>query len=163
MPSIYSPLPTLSVPETWALEFRGFFLGEGNASLLRYTRKRLSVPQYRPQLAIRLRDDEAPLFDQIVEYLGGFLTNVPYRKSKGGYHSNPAILWCLSGWGPCRVVLEQVLLDSTMIAHKCLDLSLLHEAILYRYTLGGRLGDRGRATLEEYRRKIMAVRKYSNS
>lgn len=161
MPSIYDPIPVLSVPEPWRTEFRGFFMGEGNASLLAYPRKRLKVYSYRPQLAIRLRDDEGPLLEQIKGYLGGFLTTVKARMSKAGYMSNPTTLWAISGWGPCRAILEQVLLGTVLLAHKRYDLELLHEAILYRYTLGGRLGQEGRAKMAEYRLAIMAVRKYS--
>lgn len=161
MPSIYDDLPVFDIPENWILEFRGFFMGDGNASLLAYPRKKIKVYSYRPQFAVRLRSDERPFFDQIVGYLGGFLTEIkPGHRDK--YRTNPTTMWARSGWGPCRAILEQVLLGSCLAAKKTRDIDILYEAILYRYTLGGRLGPEGRAKLAEYKGRIEAVRKYSD-
>ena len=154
--------PILDIPPDWRLEFRGFFMGEGCVQLLRYPRKKLNVWSYRPQLGIRLRADERPLINQILEYLGGLTTEVAKRTTKQGYTSNPSIFWYVSGWKRCRPIVEQVLLGSVLEAHKRLDLDLLHQAILYRFTLGNRLGQEGRDKMEEFREAIMNVRKYSD-
>ena len=160
---IYSPKPyPLDLDPAWASEFRAFFMGEGCAQMARRKRKGLTVWIYQPSLHIRLREDERPLIDDIVAHLGGQVTSVPARTSKQGYVTNPALFWSLVNYPRVRSVIEATDLCNPLLpAHKRLDIRLLYEAILARYTMPyWRLGEENRAILADFREKMILVRKY---
>ena len=150
----------LTLDPVWAAEFRAFFMGEGCATITR--RKDKGTILYQPQLAIRLRDDERPLIEDIVAHLGGMVTKVPKRLSPEGYLTNPALFWHTVGYPKIRGIIEATdLANPVLPAHKRLDIRILYEYILARYEMPGfRLGAANRAILEDFHTRLVAVRKY---
>jgi biotin operon repressor len=135
----------------WAAEFRGFFYGEGSATLDN-EHNHLS-----PRLTINLRLDDARILSDIQARLGGAL----YTKRRSG-REHDQCRWTATGWPRCREVLEKTgLTDGCLLpAKKCRDMAILYEAIRARYQMPYLLRDEDRSQLLDYYHRLQEVKRY---
>ncbi len=135
----------------WAAEFRGFFYGEGSATLDN-EHNHLS-----PRLTINLRLDDARILSDIQAKLGGALYT---RRRSGREHDQ--CRWTATGWPRCRAILEKTgLTDACLLpAKKCRDAAMLYEAIVARHQMPHVLGDEDRAKLRDYYCRLQEVKRF---
>jgi DNA-binding CsgD family transcriptional regulator len=152
----YEPAPVI-IPDLdplWAAEFRGFFYGEGCATMDN-EHNHLS-----PRLTINLRLDDAQILDDIHTRLGGSIyTRTKHYKGRNDHDQRR---WTATGWPLCRAIIEKTGLASSCVlpAKKCRDLVLLYDAILARYSMPHFIRDDDRAKLLVYYNKLQEAKRY---
>lgn len=156
-----SEMPVLPVLNPlWAAEFRGFFYGDGCASLNLSPGK--TKKHFQPMLKIGLRADDVVVLKDIHVKLGGNLIDRDYTNQPSACAgANPAKLWYVVGWGHCRAVIEATGLASGHLpAKKTRDVALLYETILIRYQMPHLLGPKNREILMGYRAQLQEIKRF---
>lgn len=160
----YNPRPVvLDLNSVWAIEFRGFFWGDGCASLVRVARHDRKFPEYQPQLHVRQRADGWDMLKDFQEKLGGNVQRVKERVTPAGYHCAPGALWQVTGYSRVRAILETSLLGGVIPAKKREDIDLLYEAILARFQMPLRLGQKNRGILDRFVDRMQQIKRYKGS
>lgn len=161
---LYTPHPVvLDLDPIWAAEFRGFFYGDGCASLVRVRRKNVKSPTYQPQLHVRQRIDGWNMLKDFQQKLGGNVQPVKERVTPAGYHCAPGALWQVTGYARVRAILEESLLGGMIPAKKKEDIDLLYEAVLARFQMPLRLGQKNRDLLDQFVVRIQLVKRYKGA
>lgn len=144
-----SPNPEL-VTQDWLLEFRGFFLGEGTATIYCTNTKNKTTAQV--SLSISQRADNIAYMQEIQTRLGGKI----YITSEG---RNPISRWHLRGLDNCLTVLE--LLYSPANTHlKMQDIAICIEFIKWRQSVPFKLSEENRAIAINYVEHLRSIRDF---
>ncbi len=117
----------------WVAEFRGFFMGEGCASIIAGRRYR-SRPQYQPRLSIALREDDADVILDIHKHLGGNVIRCK-RETRANYpNTKPACQWQLVGFSKLTNLLP-LLLSGPLPSKKREDIEIIYKMCLTRLAM----------------------------
>jgi hypothetical protein len=153
----YKPKPVIikDLDPLWAAEFRGFFYGEGCATMDN-EHNHLS-----PKLFINLRIDDCQILHDIRDHLGGTIST-RVKRFESGRNNHDQCRWAAAGWPLCRAIIEATGLATNCImpAKKRRDLKLLYEAILARYSMPHLFRDDDRAKLLSYYHKLQEVKRF---
>lgn len=112
-------------PESWFLEFRGLFMGEGSAMIIRNNRS------FAPCLSLGLRDDDAQIIEDIRGRLGGrviYNPNVHRRNPKHGGQ----IKWLTTNLDHCLEICNRLLNGASISAKKLEDIERVRDFCLWR-------------------------------
>jgi hypothetical protein len=149
----------LSLDPYWSAEFRGLFYGEGCAALPRRKWKKGFL--YTPTLSIAARADNASMLQNIQSRLGGKIQHKDLMPSRG-YSYNPQKQWYVVGYAPVRAIIEATNLHRGLVdAKKIQDIQILYNAILARFDMPFRLGPANIFTIDDFHRRLMAVKRYN--
>ena len=140
----------------WVAEFRGFFMGEGHICIARRRAKNQKLWNYRPELRINLRGDDAAVCYDIQQHLGGHV--YPYANCSSA-NSNPGVCWVISGVKVDAIL--ELLEPALLPARKLPEVSLCREFIAWRNSFGCRLGDEGREVAKGFYQRLRALRQFS--
>lgn len=147
---------TYSIPsETWAAEFRGFFMGDGSVVFGRIHYREDGSFNLTPILTIGLRADDAALLQEIHRVFGGSL-------SFSHRFENPQIHWRVSGWSTVHSIILATGLDKCHLPFKkSRDFQIMMAAIEARSKMPFKYGDDGKIILEDFCSQLKAVKRYS--
>ncbi len=144
------------VDPIWFAEFRGFFMGEGCATVAFYPNA-TSRAHYQVQLAVALRDDDRDVVFDIKNKLGGNSYIHPIYK-----RSSPLATWQLVGWSRCTNLIS-FLVQGTLPAKKRRDLLLLDELCQKRLQWPYNLEGDHLAELHRYYLALKDIKRYQGS
>jgi hypothetical protein len=164
----YQPSPYVleALDPIWAAEFRGFFMADGSAFMVKASRSKKYAsgkmveiaPRYYPVLAIIVRLDDREAMLDIATKLGGrTYESRSYSKNRNG---SPKIQWSIHGWRHCRAVIESTLLNGSFPAKKCRDVELMYQAILDRYSMPQQLNQEQRLKIQSYYYQLKGLKRF---
>ena len=141
----------------WLAEFRGFFCGEGCASVNSQSTGRRR--QYQPRLAISVREDDKDVILDIHAHLGG---NVLRWKRDNRASSQPAAQWQLVGYSKLTNLLP-LLLAGSLPAKKKRDLELLYRMCQARAKMPYNLTDEHSEELRGYYEALRFIKRFQGT
>ena len=141
----------------WLIEFRGFFYGEGCASVnAQSSGRRL---QYQPRLAVSLREDDVEVVLDLQEHLGGNVVRW-HRETRPDYpNTRPSANWQLVGFSKLANLLP-LLLAGVLPAKKRKDLEILNEMCQVRLTMPFNLTDEHSKEMSRYYEALRSIKRY---
>lgn len=145
----------------WLAEFRGFFFGEGCASVgvqpTGFRRK-----QYQPRLAVSVREDDAEVIVDIYNHLGGNVKRL-CRETRSNYtNTKPYAVWQLVGFSKLTNLLP-LLANGTLQAKKRKDLQLLNGMCQARLQMPYNLSDEHSAIMARYYEALRSIKRFQGT
>lgn len=134
----------------WITEFRGFFVGEGCAAIIR------NNTSYAPMLTIKLRDDDADILLDIQHRLGGRILYSKSRDETRGSQISWRALNVEQVLDICNLLLDQ----PSLPAKKLVDIALVKGFCEWRLTLPRYWSEEDRTEAERRLLELQAVKRY---
>lgn len=144
--------------DSWLVEFRGLFYGEGCVSISKREPPRKS---YSAAMIMSLRSDDEAVLSQFRDVFGGTLNHIEHPSTSGDYIGNPQTRWVVSGWTRSKAIVEvSNLMDGLIPARKKQEIGIFYAACLARFRMKHKLTDADREVLHSYYLALKAFKRF---